>query len=271
MGLVAIKNWLTSFYQSSLASYAPGIAAGFSAWCAVRGGDGVQGTVVTYFGNSNGTSTGWRFCRLADVAASSPEPRLFPIQVQVADSAPAIVLATCRIPAPLWVGRVYLFGMTMSDSRNELALWANGVRLTTATAYANTLVPGASNLKFGVQSSDACTDSLIGGAYSSYVGASLAEADTVHAAVFDAFKAQQGGGKALYNAITQAAASTGVTIPLETCYDSWALRAPFLTTPATLANEGTDLTAGDLTFSGAAVLQPSVDQAPNFTGPTLIP
>lgn len=269
---VSLRNWLTSFYQSTLAAYAPGIAAGFSGWLALRGGDGAQATAVTYFGNSNGTSTGWRIQRLADVAASSPQGRLVPIQVQIADSAPALVASIVRFPIALWLGRTHLFGFTMSDSRNELAFWMNGVRLlSTVTAFANTLVPGASNLKYGVQSSDDCRDELIGGAYSSFVGATLAEADLVHAAVFNAFK-RQTGGSVLFNAITAAASDTGVTVPLETCYDSWTERGPFLgSTPTTLENEGTDDTAGDLTFSGAAVLQPRVDTAPDFSGATLIP
>lgn len=267
---VSLRNWLTSFYQSTLASYAPGIAAGFSGWLALRGGDGDQATTVVYFGNSNGTSTGWRFQRLADVASSTPAPRLVPFQIQIADIAPALIVATARTPIPLWVGRTMLFGFTMSDARNELGLWVNGARLTAPSAFASTLVPGASNLKYGVQSSDDCRDELIGGAYSSFVGATLAQADLVHAAVFEAF-GRQSGGNVLFNALTEAAAATGVSIPVSACYDSWSERGPFLTTPATLENEGTDATAGDLTFSGSDVLQPRIDQQPQIVGPTLIP
>lgn len=271
MSFVSLRNWLTSFYQSTLASYAPGIAAGFSGWLAVRGGDAVQATTVVYFGNSNGTSTGWRFQRLANVASSTPAPILVPIQIQVADTAPSLIVATARMPIPLWLGRTHLFGFTMNDTLNTLSLWMNGALMTTGTAFAATLVPGASNLKYGVQSSDDCRDELIGGAYSSFVGASLAEANLVHAAVFDAFK-NQSSGSVLSNAIVAAAAQTGVNVPLETCYDSWSVRGPFTgTTPATLTNEGTDLTAGNLTFSGAAVLQPQIDPSPDFSGATLIP
>lgn len=268
---VSLRNWLTSFYQSALASYAPGIAAGFSGWLAVRGGDGVQASTVVYFGNSNGTTTGWRFQRLADVAASTPQTRLVPFQIQIADNTAPLLVATARMPIALWLGRIHFFGFTFNDTLNTIALYMNGVRLTTGTAAANAYVPGASNLKYGVQSSDDCRDELVGGAYSSFVGASLAEADLVHAAVFNSFK-QQTGGKVMFNAITEADEQTGVTIPLETCYDSWGARGPFTgTTPATLANEGSDLTAGNLTFSGAAVLQPQVDRSPDFSGSTLIP
>lgn len=267
---IGLRNWLLSFYQSTLAAYAPGIAAGFSGWLAVRGGDGDQATTVVYFGNSDGVATGWRFQRLADVASGSPQPRLVPIQIQLGDATPALVVATARMPLPLWLGRIHLFGFTMSDARNELALWMNGVRLTAPTAFAAALVPGASNLLYGVQSADNCRDELVGGAYSSYVGATLAEADAVHAAIYNQFK-RQTGGTVLFNAITEAADETGVTIPLEACYDSWGARGPFLTTPTTLVNEGTDETAGDLTFSGAAVLQPQVDRSPDFSGSTLIP
>jgi hypothetical protein len=267
---VSLRNWLTSFYQSTLGSYAPGIAAGFSGWLAVRGGDGVQATTVVYFGNSNGTTTGWRFQRLADVASASPQTRLVPFQIQVADTAPALIVATARMPIALWLGRVHLFGFTMNDTLNTLSLWMNGVRLTAGSAFAATLVPGASNLTYGVQSSDDCRDELISGAYSSYAGATLAEADLVHAAVFNSFK-QQTGGKVLLNAIGEAQEQTAVNIPLETCYDSWGARGPFLATPTTLPNEGTDLTAGNLTFSGAAVLQPQIDRTPDFSGATLIP
>lgn len=267
---VTLRNWLTSFYQSSLAAYAPGIAAGFSGWMAVRGGDGDQATTVVYFGNSNGTSTGWRFQRLADVASGTPQTRLVPIQIQLADANPALVVATARMPIALWLGRVHLFGFTMSDALDTLSLWMNGVRLTAGTAFAAALVPGASNLRYGVQSSDNCRDELLGGAYSSFVGATLAQADLVHAAVYNQFK-KQTGGAALFNALTEAAADTGVAIPVETCYDSWSARGPFLATPATLTNEGTDDTAGDLTFNGAAVLQPQVERSPEFSGSTLIP
>jgi hypothetical protein len=268
---VSLRNWLTSFYQSTLASYAPGIAAGFSGWLAVRGGDGVQASTVVYFGNSNGTSTGWRFQRLANVASSTPAPILVPFQIQIGDSAPALIVATARMPIALWIGRIHFFGFTMNDALNTLSLYMNGTRLTTGSAFAATLVPGASNLKYGVQSSDDCRDEVIGGAYSSFVGADLAEADRVHAAAFNSFK-QQSGGKVMFNAITEAAEQTGVTIPLGTCYDSYSVRGPFQgTTPATLENSGSDGTAGDLTFNGAAVLQPQVDRSPDFSGSTLIP
>lgn len=266
--IVSLGHWLSSRFESGLINYAPGIAAGFSAWFAVRGGSGSQTQEVVYLGNSDG-STGWQFVRLADIAEAAPQGRLVPIQIRIGDSAPALVVADAQIPLALWLGRIHLFGMTLNTARNELALWANGARLTGPSIFVNALVPGASNLGFGVQSGDQCTDTIVAGAYSSYTGADLGEADLVHATIYDAFK-RQTSGKVLFNALTLAEELTGTTIPRETVYDAWSLRGPYLITPSTLVNEGTDGAVGDLTFNGSDLLEPQVDQLPCYAGPLVV-
>jgi hypothetical protein len=258
--LVSLRNWLASFYQSALTTYAPGLAAGFSAWVAVRGGDGTQSDVATLFGNSNGATTGWRFTRLADVAESTPFGRSIPVAVQVFSTVVGSVSAIVYIPMSMWVGRTFLFGMTFSGNAGTLAFYANGVRLQAPVAFANALVPGASRLIYGISHAGANSrDELVSAAYSSFIGADAAARDLFHQDIFNQFKLE-GGGLALKNSLDQAG------IAAESIYDSYKIRGPFAFTPPTFVNTGTDLISGDLTFSGVAALQPRVDTIPNFTG-----
>lgn len=270
--IVSLRNWLLSYYQSATTAYAAGIAAGFSAWCAVRGGDGVQTDISQFFGNSDDAATGWRFRRLADVAAASPQSRLVPLAFQVFSTASITLIA--RVPISLWVGRVFLLGATYTGFAGFINVYVNGVRLTVPLATGGALVPGNSRLTYGVRQIGGANDSrdeLIGAAYSSYVGADDAARDTLHAAVFNQFK-KQSSGSVMLNALTEAAAETGQTVPREAVYDSYKNRGPFLTTPVTLANEGTNLTAGDLTITNAATpLEVQVDTSPDYSGATLIP
>jgi len=259
--LVSLRNWLASFYQSALTTYAPGLAAGFSAWVAVRGGDGTQSDVATLFGNSNGATTGWRFTRLADVAESTPFGRSIPVAVQVFSTVVGSVSAIVYIPMSMWVGRTFLFGMTFSGNAGTLAFYANGVRLQAPVAFANALVPGASRLIYGITHAGANSrDELVSAAYSSFIGADAAARDLFHQDIFNQFKLE-GGGLALKNSLDQAG------IAAESIYDSYKARGPFAVTPPTFVNTGTDLISGDLTYAGTpVVLQPRVDTIPNFTG-----
>lgn len=269
--LVSLRNWLTSFYQSALTGYGSGIAAGFSAWVAVRGGDGDQSDVATWFGNSDLAATGWRFTRNADIAASTPQTRLVALQAQVFNATPGNNVTIARVPIGLWVGRVYLLGLTYTGFAGFMNFYVNGARVNAQTATGAALVAGNSRLIYGIRhAAGDSRDELLGAAYSSYEGANLAANDLLHAAIFNQFK-KQSGGQVMFNALTEGAAVTGQTVPIEACYDSYKNRGPFLVTPTLLANEGTDVTAGDLTFSGAAVLQPQVDTSPDYSGATLIP
>lgn len=271
--LVSLGPWIGTTFRSVETNLAPGVAGGFSAFCAIRGAGTVQGGQLRYFGNTDGATRGWSFRRLPDLAEDPLEgtPALARLAFVLATDAGVEFTAVAQIPRPQFIGRVLFMGASFRGNGTDFSFYLNGTRMAVPTVFAGAIGLGDSQLRYGVSSADS-GDRVIGAAYSTETFENNQdELDYIQELVFSRFVRVEGGA-----VMREALADVYTTPPVapipEYIYDSWDLRGPFLATPTTLPNKGTALSSGDLIYAGGGtVLGVEVDTNPNITGPTLIP
>lgn len=271
--LVSLVQWNNTRYLSALTSVAPGVPAGFNAFCCIRGISSTeQGNITTYFGNTDGSATGWSFRRLADVPADplSGLPAFAVIAFVVAADTPVEISASVRIPLPFFVGRNFFLGGAFRGDGTDVSLYVNGARSSAPAELADAYVPGDSGLQYGVTTGELNLDGLVGAAFTTQnLNNDQFTLDLFHQRAFQFFVENEQGA-VMQVTMEKLFADFSLTPPVEYVFDSWTQRGPFLSTPASLPNSGSS--GGSLAYGGApTVLRVTVDRNPHLAGVTGIP
>jgi hypothetical protein len=234
----------TNKFRSAVASICAGAVAGFGAGvlCSFAGAT-VVGNIA---GNSDGSTAGWSFARLADVAPTGGAPTMARLTATIFRVGGIAVVATASVPASFLNGRDVLLELDYT-SGSTLNFYLNGA-LVASEAVATAFVPGASGFTIGgTQASDVGTTVNVSSAY--YTTATNYRTSAPgHAAMFASIIAF--GGKAMQSFFDMLTVASG--IPQDAVYEMWDLR-PAIGGTQLLANHGSLGTVADLTRTSSTV------------------
>lgn len=235
---VALGVTTTNKFRAAVASIGAGAVAGFGAGvlCAFIGAAAV-GVIA---GNTDGSTAGWSFARMANLAPTGGAPTMARFSCTIIRAGGVAVTAVASVPESFLNGR-FVFLELNYNTGSTLDFYVNG-SLVASEAVASAFVPGASGLTLGGgQASDVGTTANVVSAYYT-TATNYRNVVSAHNVLFDNIVAIGGAAvRGTFDAIVLAGGA-----PQDAVYEIWDLR-PSSAATQLLSNHGVLGVAADLT------------------------